>query len=458
MDFDLIVIGSGPGGYVAAIRATQLGMKVAIVEKESLGGICLNWGCIPTKALIKSAQVYDYIKSCDTYGIKIKDNSIEPNFSDIISRSRKVADKMNKGVKYLMSKNNIKVINGTANLIKNKGILVGDKKYSANNILIATGARSMNLPNIAQDGKKIVGYREAMTLKNKPKRLAIVGAGAIGCEFAYFYNSLSTEVHLIEFQDEIIPMEDKEVSNALKTTFKKKGINVMTSSSVESINKDKNPILTIKSKDEVKSLEVDVVIMATGIKSNIENLGLEGLGISISNDKITVDSYYQTNISGYYAIGDVIKGPALAHVASTEGIICVEKIANKTTEKLNYGFVPSCIYCCPEVASVGSTEETLKEKGIDIKVGRFPFSASGKANASSKQDGFIKVIFDSKYGEFLGCHMIGENVTEMISEAVVAMKNELTADEIMNSIHPHPTLSECLLEAVHNAYSKDINI
>ena len=460
-NYDLIVLGSGPGGYVAAIRASQLGLKTAIIEKESLGGVCLNWGCIPTKALLKSAQVFEYLKKADQYGLSA--SKIDKDFTSVVKRSRSVADGMSKGVNFLMKKNKIDVINGFGKVLPEKKVSVdiGDKKntYSAENIIIATGARSREIDSIKQDGKKIIGYREAMVLPKQPKKMIIVGSGAIGVEFAYFYNSMGTEVTIVEYLDRILPVEDKDVSNQLSKSFKKSGINLMTSSEViSSETKGKGVKLQVKSSGQISELEADIIISAVGIKSNIENIGLEETGIAVDKDKILVDEFYKTNIPGYYAIGDIITGQALAHVASAEGILCVEKIAGHDVEAIDYKNIPGCTYCSPEVASVGYTEEQARDKGYSVKVGKFPFSASGKAQASGKPEGFVKVIFDEKYGEWLGCHMIGDGVTDMIAEAVLGRKLETTGKEILKAVHPHPTMSEALMESVADAYDEVIHL
>ncbi len=462
MKYDMIIIGSGPGGYVTAIRASQLGFKVAIVENENLGGICLNWGCIPTKALLKSAQVYEYLKHVDEYGLKAKE--IDKDFTAVVKRSRNVADGMSKGVQFLMKKNNIEVINGFGKVKAGKKVVVtdADKKeteYTADHIIIATGARAKELPFLPIDGKKIIGYRQAMTLPEQPKKMIIVGSGAIGVEFAYFYNAMGTEVTIVEFLPVLVPLEDEEISKQFERSFKKSGIHVMTNSSVTKVDTSgKGVIATVKTKTGEETLEADIVLSAVGIKSNIENIGLEDVGIAVDRDKILVNEYYQTNIPGYYAIGDVVPGPALAHVASAEGITCVEKIAGLHTEPVDYGNIPGCTYASPEIASVGLTEAQAKEKGYDIKVGKFPFSASGKAKAAGNPDGFVKVIFDAKYGEWLGCHMIGAGVTDMIAEAVVARKLETTGHDILKAIHPHPTMSEAVMEAVAAAYGEVIHL
>ena len=460
-NFDLIVLGSGPGGYVTAIRASQLGLKTAIVEKENLGGVCLNWGCIPTKALLKSAQVFEYLNHASDYGLSAENVSYD--FDKVIGRSRGVAESMSKGVQFLMKKNNIEVINGYGSLLPGKQVKVTstDKvsTISATNIVIATGARSRELPSLPQDGVKVIGYREAMTLKSQPKKLVVVGSGAIGIEFAYFYNSMGTEVTVVEYQPNIVPVEDEEISKQLERNFKKAGINILTSAEVTSVDTSGEGVkVTVKTAKGEQVIEADIVLSAVGIKSNIENIGLEDVGIITDRDKILVNEFYQTNIPGYYAIGDVTPGQALAHVASAEGILCVEKIAGMNVEPIDYGNIPGCTYCSPEIASVGMTEKQAKEKGFDIKVGKFPFSASGKAKASGNSDGFVKVIFDTKYGEWLGCHMIGAGVTDMIAEAVVARKLETTGHEILKAVHPHPTMSEAVMEAVAAAYDEVIHL
>ncbi len=465
MKYDLIVVGSGPGGYVAAIRAAQLGMNVAVVERESLGGICLNWGCIPTKALLKSAQVFDYINHAEDYGIKV--SSAKANFEAMISRSRGVAQGMSKGISFLMKKNKITVIMGTGKLARGKKVEVTDDKgvmtsYEANNIIVATGGRSKELPNLPIDGKKIIGYRKAMSLEKQPKSMVVIGAGAIGVEFAYFYNSIGTKVTIVEFMEQgLVPREDKDVSKELTKVFKKAGIDVMANTSVETVDtKGKECIVTTKNRKTGKEeiIKCDVVLSATGVTPNTENIGLETLGIKTERGLINVDDYYQTNVPGIYAIGDVIATQALAHVASAEGITCVEKIAGHNPETIDYNNIPGCTYCIPEVASVGYTEAAAKEAGFDIKVGKFPFSASGKASAAGAKSGFVKVIFDAKYGEWLGAHMIGYNVTEMIAEVVVARKLETTGHEIIKSIHPHPTMSEAVMEAAAAAYDEVIHL
>ena len=455
--YDIIVLGSGPGGYVTAIRASQLGFKTAVVEKESLGGVCLNWGCIPTKALLKSAQVFEYLKHAEDYGLNVKDASHD--FDAVVKRSRGVADGMSNGVKFLMKKNKIDVIQGFGKLKPGKKIDVDGTEYSADHIIIATGARSRELPSLPQDGKKVIGYREAMTLDKQPKKMIVVGSGAIGVEFAYFYNSMGTEVTIVEYMPKIVPVEDDEVSKQLERSFKKSGIKIMTSSEVTSVDTSgKGVKATVKTKKGEEVLEADIVLSAVGIKSNIENIGLEDVGIAVDRDKILVNDYYQTNIPGYYAIGDVTPGQALAHVASAEGILCVEKIAGHHVEALDYGNVPGCTYCSPEIASVGLTEAQAKDQGFDIKVGKFPFSASGKASAGGNKEGFVKVIFDAKYGEWLGCHMIGAGVTDMIAEAVLGRKLETTGHEVLKAVHPHPTMSEAVMEAVADAYDEVIHL
>ncbi len=460
--FDVIVLGSGPGGYVTAIRASQLGFKTAIVEKESLGGVCLNWGCIPTKALIKSAQVFEYLQHAEDYGLKAA--GVDKDFDAVVKRSRNVAGTMSKGVQFLLKKNKIEVINGYGKLLPGKKVSVTDAngkatEYTANNVIIATGARSRELPSLPQDGKKIIGYRQAMTLEKQPKKLIVVGSGAIGIEFAYFYNAMGTDVTVVEYLPNIVPVEDKDISIQLEKSFKKAGVKVMTSSEVTKVDTaGKGVVVTVKTAKGEEILEADIVLSAVGIKTNIENIGLEDVGIATDRDKVLVNDFYQTNIPGYYAIGDITAGPALAHVASAEGILCVEKLAGMEVHPIDYGNIPGCTYSSPEIASVGLTEQQAKDKGLDIKVGKFPFTASGKAVASGTPEGFVKVIFDAKYGEWLGCHMIGAGVTDMIAEAVVARKLETTGHEILKTIHPHPTMSEAVMEAVAAAYDEVIHI
>lgn len=463
MNYDLIIIGSGPGGYVAAIRASQLGMKTAVIEKESIGGICLNWGCIPTKALLKSAQVYKYATHAQDFGVKIE-GLIAPDFEAMIRRSRDVANGMSNGVQFLFKKNKIELIKGTAKIKPGKIVTVTDEsgnttEYGANHIILATGTRSRLLPNLPQDGVKVIGYRQAMNLPKQPKSMVVVGSGAIGSEFAYFYNTIGTEVTLVELLPNIVPLEDEEVSKQLERSFKKAGIRVLTDAVVESVDTSGDGCkVVVKGKKGEEVIACDVVLSAVGVKSNIENIGLEEVGIIVEKDKIKVDEFYRTNADGYYAIGDIVPGPALAHVASHEGITCVEKIAGLHVEPVNYNNIPGCTYTNPEVASVGYTEKQAKEAGYEIKVGKFPFTASGKASAAGNKDGFIKVIFDSKYGEWLGAHFIGENVTEMIAEVVVARNLETTGHEILKSVHPHPTMSEAVMEAVAAAYGEVIHI
>ena len=455
--YDIIVLGSGPGGYVAAIRASQLGLKTAIIEKESLGGVCLNWGCIPTKALLKSAQVFEYLKHAEDYGLTV--TGADKDFTKVVERSRGVADGMSKGVQFLMKKNKIDVINGYGKLKPGKKVEVDGTEYSADHIIIATGARSRELPNLPQDGKKVIGYREAMTLPKQPKSMIVVGSGAIGVEFSNFYNSMGTEVTIVEYLPRLVPVEDEDVSKQFERIFKKSGIKVMTNASVESLDTSGKLVkATVKTKKGEEVLEAEVVLSAVGIVSNLENIGLEDVGIVIDRNKIIVNDWYQTNIPGYYAIGDVTPGPALAHVASAEGITCVEKIAGMHVEPIDYGNIPGCTYTSPEIASVGMTEKQAKEAGYELKVGKFPFSASGKASASGAKDGFVKVIFDAKYGEWLGCHMIGAGVTDMIAEAVLGRKLETTGHEVLKAIHPHPTMSEAVMEAVADAYGEVIHL
>ena len=460
--FDVIVIGSGPGGYVTAIRASQLGFNTAIVEKESLGGVCLNWGCIPTKALLKSAEVYNYLKKSEDYGISAE--NVSSDFVKVIERSRSVANSMSKGVNFLMKKNKINVINGHATINSDKTITIENKKdsyiISGSHVIIATGARAREINNLVMNGKNIIGYREAMTLEKQPKDLIIVGSGAIGVEFAYFYNSLGTNVTLVEYLPKIAPLEDDDISKELQKILKKQGVKIMTSSELidSEVIKDQVDVKIKDPNGEIINMTADIVLSAVGIKSNIEDLGLENLNIKTEKDKILVDDFYKTNVDGFYAIGDVVRGPALAHVASAEGITCIEKIKGMSVNPLDYGNIPGCTYCKPEIASVGLTEKQAIENGFDIKVGKFPFTASGKAQSSGNSEGFVKVIFDSKYGEWLGCHMIGSNVTEMISEAVVGRKLETTGHEILKAVHPHPTLSEAVMEAVADAYDEVIHL
>ncbi len=462
MKYDVIVLGSGPGGYVAAIRASQLGLKTAVIERESLGGICLNWGCIPTKALLKSANVFDYMNHAEDYGISIASPKVD--FGGMIKRSRGVADGMNKGVTFLLKKNKVDVIMGEGMLKPGKKIEVTDKDgkkstVEGDNIIIATGARAKELPNIKIDGEKIIEYRKAMSMEKQPKKMVVMGSGAIGCEFAYFYNTIGTEVTIVEFLDNVVPREDEEVSKQLARTFKKNGINIMLGSSVEKVDTSGTGCkVHVKTKKGTEVLECDVVLSAIGVTPNTEKIGLGDVGIATDRGFITVDEYYKTNIPGYYAIGDCIPGPALAHVASAEGILCVEKIKGEKVEPIDYGNIPSCTYCMPEVASVGMTEADAKKAGHEIKVGKFPFSASGKAKAAGHSDGFVKLIFDAKYGELLGGHMIGANVTEMVAELVSIRKLETTGHEIIKTIHPHPTMSEAIMEAAAAAYDEVIHI
>ncbi|MDQ0476476.1 dihydrolipoyl dehydrogenase [Chryseobacterium sp. MDT2-18] len=463
MNYDIIVIGSGPGGYVTAIRAAQLGFKTAIIEKENLGGICLNWGCIPTKALLKSAHVFKYLQQAENYGLnKVENPGFD--FSKVIQRSRGVATKMSGGIAFLMKKNKIDVIMGTAKIQKGKKVSVTDKdgkatEYSGQHIIIATGARSRELPNLPQDGKKVIGYRQALNLPEQPKSMIVVGSGAIGIEFADFYNTMGTKVTVVEFMPNILPVEDEDTSKHVEKSLKKSGIDIMTNASVESVDTSGNGVkATVKTATGNITLEADILLSAVGIASNIEGQGFEEVGIQTDKGKVLVNEWYETSVPGYYAIGDILPTQALAHVASAEGITCVEKIKGLHVEKIDYGNVPGCTYCHPEIASVGLTEKQAKEKGYELKVGKFPFSASGKATANGDTDGFIKVIFDAKYGEWLGCHMVGDGVTDMIAEAVVARKLETTGHEVLKAIHPHPTISEAVMEAVAAAYGEVIHI
>ncbi|MGB3468069.1 MAG: dihydrolipoyl dehydrogenase [Cyclobacteriaceae bacterium] len=460
--YDLIVIGSGPGGYVAAIRASQLGMKVGVVERDELGGICLNWGCIPTKALLKSANVFEYISHSEDYGITVKESKVD--FDGMVKRSRGVADGMSKGIQFLFKKNKIDHLKGVGKLKKNKTVEVtgpDNKKtdYTANHVILATGGRARELPNLPIDNKKIIGYRKAMSMDTQPKSMVIVGSGAIGVEFAYFYNAIGTEVTIVEYLSNIVPVEDIDVSKQLARTFKKNGMKIMTDSEVTKVDtKGKGCKVTVKTKKGEEILECDVVLSAVGVATNLENIGLEETGVKTEKGRVVVDDFYKTNVDGVYAIGDIVKGPALAHVASAEGIICVEKIAGHDPEPLDYNNIPGCTYCSPEIASVGYTEQAAKDAGYEIKVGKFPFSASGKASAAGAKDGFVKVIYDAKYGEWLGCHMIGANVTEMIAEAVTARKLETTGHEVLKAVHPHPTMSEAVMEATADAYDEVIHL
>ena len=462
MDFDVIIIGSGPGGYVTAIRASQLGLKTAVVERSELGGICLNWGCIPTKSLLKSAQVYEYTKHAEEYGIVVTES--KPDFAKVVARSRTVADGMSKGVQFLLKKNKVEIINGTAKLLGNNQVqvVISDgniQTYSATNIILATGARSRELSNLKQNGKRIIGYREALTLSNLPKSMVVVGSGAIGSELAYFYNAMGTKVTIVEFMPNIVPLEDEEVSKQLARSFKKDGIEILLESNVTGVDFENEMCkVNIETKKGNQTIEAEIVLSSVGITPNLENIGIEELGIELENGKIKVDDYYSTNIQGIYAIGDIVHGQALAHVASAEGIICVEKIAGKNPLPLNYNNVPSCVYATPEVASIGITEKQAIDKGYEIKIGKFPYSASGKASAAGNKDGFVKLIFDAKYGELLGAHLIGLNVTEMIAELVVAKNLETTGHELIKSIHPHPTMSEAIMEAAAAAYGEVIHL
>ena len=463
-EFDVCVIGTGPGGYVAAIRASQLGFKTAVVEKRFLGGVCLNIGCIPTKALLRSAEVFESISHASDYGVDVKDFSA--NFDGMVKRSRKVADKMSKGVQFLMKANKIEVLNGTGVFKSDKELSVQDDKgkeqetVKAKHFIIATGARPFELPHIEIDGELVIDSEKAMQLEKQPKKMLIMGAGAIGVEFAYFYNSIGTEVTLVELQDSLVPVEDKDVGKELGKIYKKKGINIMTGSSVEKVEKKgKGAKVTVKTKKGKEEIEVDVVLSAVGVTGNVENLGLDKAGVKHEKGAITVEKpSYKTSADNIYAVGDVIGAPWLAHKASHEAIICVENLAGENPHAMNYDNIPGCTYCEPQIASVGYTEEQAKEEGYDILVGKFPFSASGKASGLGHEEGFVKVIFDKKYGEWLGCHMIGSHVTELIAEAVVARDLETTGHEIISAVHPHPTMSEAVMEAAAEAYGEGVHL
>jgi len=463
MDFDLIIIGSGPGGYVAAIRASQLGMKVGVIEKENLGGVCLNWGCIPTKSLLKSAQVFEYALHAESYGVNIS-GDIKPDFEKIIQRSRDVAEGMSKGVQFLFKKNKIEVINGFGKLISESEIEVTDingikEIITAKNIILATGARSKELPNLKQDGEKIIGYREAMTLKKKPKSIIVVGSGAIGSEFANFFNTIGTDVTLVEFMPDIIPNEDEEVSKTLARSFKKNKMKIILGSTVEKVDISGELCkVTIKTPKNEEVCEAEIVLSAVGVTPNIENIGLETIGVIIERGKIKVDEFYNTNVLGVYAIGDIVNGPSLAHVASAEGIICVEKMAGLNPDPIDYNNIPGCTYTNPEIASVGLTEGKAREAGFEIIVGKFPYTASGKASAAGQRDGFVKLIFDAVSDKLLGAHLIGSNVTEMIAELVVVRKMGMTGHQLLKTIHPHPTMSEAIMEATADAYDEVIHL
>ncbi len=463
MNYDVIIIGSGPGGYVTAIRAAQLGLKVAVVEKENLGGICLNWGCIPTKSLLKSSQVFEYAKHAADYGVTIE-GEVKADFDAMVKRSRGVADGMSKGIQFLFKKNKVESIFGMGKLVGKNEVEVSDdsgekKTYSAKHIILATGARSRELPNLAQDGQKIIGYRKALTLDKQPESMVVVGSGAIGSEFAYFYQTIGTKVTLVEFMPNVVPNEDVDVSKQLERSFKKMKMKVLTGSSVESVDTSGEKCkVTIKTKKGEQIVEADIVLSAVGISPNTEGIGLEALGVETEQGRVKVDEFYKTNVEGVYAIGDIIAGPALAHVASAEGIVCIEKIAGLNPDPIDYGNIPGCTYTNPEVSSVGLTEAKAKEAGYELKIGKFPYSASGKASASGQKDGFVKLIFEAKYGELLGAHMIGGNVTEMIAEMVVAKKLEITGHELLKTIHPHPTMSEAIMEAAAAAYDEVIHI
>ena len=469
-NYDCVIIGSGPGGYETAIRASQLGMNAAIIEKDKLGGVCLNVGCIPTKALLKSAEVMADARHLDTYGLEL-DGSVSPNFPKVIARSRGTANQMNKGVQFLMKKNDIDVIYGRGKLASSSevhvtpsvnmdGEEVGEETtVTADHVIIATGARAREIPPLPLDGEKIITYKEAMMQTEQPDQLVIVGAGAIGVEFAYFYQNMGTEVTIVEVQDRIVPNEDAEISKELARSFKKLGVTIMTASEVQGVDTDSTPLqVEVKTSKGTETLEADQVLSAVGVVGNVEDIGLDELGIETESNDIVVDDFYRTNVDGVYAIGDVTGAPWLAHKASHEGILCVEKIAGHDVQPIDMRDVPGCTYCQPQIASVGYTEEQAKEAGYEIKVGKFPFKASGKAAALGHQEGFVKTIYDAKYGEFLGCHIIGHDATELIAEVVTSRKLETTGHEIMEAMHPHPTLSETIMEATRAAYGQPINI
>ncbi len=463
-NYDLIVIGSGPGGYVAAIRASQLNMKTAIVERAELGGICLNWGCIPTKALLKSAQVYKYISHAAEYGITFN-GTTSPDFQAVVKRSRGVAENMSKGIQYLLKKNNVDVIAGEGKLINNHQVDVklndgNSETFEAKHIILATGARSRSLPNVPQDGKHIIGYREALTLSKLPKSMVVMGSGAIGSELAYFYSTMGTQVTIVEYMPRLVPVEDDDIAAQLARSFRKYGIKTLTGAAVENVEViDNQCVVTIKdSKEKVSEITCDIVLSAVGVATNIEGIGLEECQVKVERGKVIVDEYYRTNIEGIYAIGDIVHGPALAHVASHEALVCVEKIAGHNPEPVDYSNIPGCTYTTPEIASVGLTERACQEQGLDILVGKFPFTASGKAAASGNRDGLVKVIFDKNTNKWLGCHLCGDNVTEMIAGVVTARKSGITGPELISSVFPHPTMSEAIMEAVAVAYNECVHI
>ncbi|MBQ7490642.1 MAG: dihydrolipoyl dehydrogenase [Bacteroidales bacterium] len=462
--YDIIVIGSGPGGYVAAIRAAQLNFKVAIVERAELGGICLNWGCIPTKALLKSAQVFNYLKHASDYGVAVN-GEVAPDFEAIVKRSRNVAEQMSKGVQFLLKKNKVDVISGMGRIVKDRKVMVfsdeGMATYEADHIILATGARSRELPNVPQDGVHVFGYRIALSLPKQPKSMVVMGSGAIGSELAYFYSSLGTQVTIVEFLPNLVPLEDEEISKQLERSFRKAGIKVMTSSAVEKVEIENDMCKVFihdTKKDTHCEIEAEAVLSAVGITSNLEGLGLEEYGVAVERGKVIVDEFYRTNCEGIYAIGDIVPGPALAHVASHEALVCVEKIAGLSPKPLDYGNIPGCTYTTPEIASVGMSEKKALEAGYDILVGKFPFTASGKATAAGARDGMVKVIFDKQTGKWLGCHLIGDNVTEMISGVVLARANGVTGREVIEAVHPHPTMSEAIMEAAAAAYGEAVHL
>lgn len=457
-NYDLIVVGSGPGGYAGAIRASQLGLKVAIVEAAELGGVCLNWGCIPTKALLKSASVYEYAKHASDYGIEV--SQVQANLEKIVERSRGVASTMSKGIEFLMKKNNIDVHLGRGVLTADGDVMVGEETLlKAKSVMLATGARPRALPTVPVDGVKVLNSRHALVLKQLPSSMVVIGSGAIGAEFASFFNTLGTKVTIVEFMSEVAPLEDQEISKQLDRAFRKAKMAVMTSTTVTGVDTSGDGcrvMVTGKKGDQV--LECDVVLSAVGIAANIEDMGLEEAGIKTERGKIVVDSAFMTSRPGIYAIGDVIATPALAHVATAEAINCVEQIAGLTPPAINYNIIPSCIYTTPEVSSVGMTEQQALDAGHELRIGKFPYTASGKATAAGSRDGMVKMIFDAKTDEILGAHFIGLNVTELVSEPTLAMSLGAKAKDFIHTIHPHPTMAEAVMEAAAAAHNEAIHL